>query len=200
MENDEFGLDEVMTAIKSSEKKRDEVRKDIANNDKDFFDDLMEWIETDDSKETIRKNVSIIKSSIQKKYEQILYYYENSMHKPVDPEKAYIYDIEIMYESCIPNISKWTSDHPIRIVTVKIAKDDLNQTIEKIKEDRKISKEESKKMKDKAQKDLKDARDVQEEIDYISFDAANAYFHAKFDAKINKDLFFKYIRSTEVDD
>ena len=152
MEDDEFGLGDVITGIKSNEKKRDEVRKDIANNDQDFFDDLMDWIETDDSKETIRKNVSIIKSSIQRKYDQILFYYENEMHKQLDPEDAYIYDIDSMYESWLPNIRIWTSDHPIRIFTVRAAKEDLIHIIDEIKENKKISKEESKKMIDKAEK------------------------------------------------
>ena len=144
MEDDEFGLGDVLAGIKPMEKEREEVRKDIANNG-GFLIDLMKEIEEDESKETIRKNVSIIKSSIQRKYEQILHYYENSMHNEVDPERAYIYDIDSMYESCIPNIRIWTSDHPIRIITVKAAKDELMQTIKEIKEIKKISKEESKK-------------------------------------------------------
>ena len=47
---------------------------------------------------------------------------------------------------------------------------------------------------------MKEARDVQEKIDYISFEAAHAYFQTEFDAKINQDSFFKDIRAREVDD
>ena len=99
MEDDDLGLGEVEADLAKGACQRESDRAVIEKEaDEEFWDDVIDEIEVEESKDKKKKVDSLTKNYLTSYYESLLLYYQIELKKPIDPAAALLYDTNAMLE------------------------------------------------------------------------------------------------------
>ena len=99
MDDNDLGFGEVEADLANRASQRENDRAVIQKEaDDEFWDDVIDEIEIEESKDKKMKVDRLTKNYLTSDYEFLLLYYQIELKKPIDPAAALLYDIDVMLE------------------------------------------------------------------------------------------------------